>query len=151
VPIGSPIDTFHRASGAKNVRTHGANCVLHASDRKGGDFALTSRYAIALYEMIELRRNLDRCIAVFAVDMPIDPVTGRRISPLTAAALCTKPRPLLTAAQTRKVDKGSSSDFAAMRHLAIPRPTSRWPQGKTEALAQRRAAFRDLCNAAVRP
>jgi hypothetical protein len=54
-------------------------------------------------------------------NMPIDPVTGRCISPLTAAALCIKPRPLLTAAQTRKVDilKGSSSDFAAMRHLAM--------------------------------
>jgi plasmid replication initiation protein len=31
-------------------------------------FALTSKYAIALYEMIELRRNLDRCVEVFAVD-----------------------------------------------------------------------------------
>jgi Initiator Replication protein len=67
VPIGSPIDTFQRASGAKSVRTHDATCVLHASDPKGGDVALTSKYA-TLYEMIELRRNLDRCIEVFAVD-----------------------------------------------------------------------------------
>ena len=36
--------------------------------------------------------------------MPIDPVTGRSVSPLTAAALCIKPRPPLTAAQARKVD-----------------------------------------------
>jgi hypothetical protein len=88
-------------------------------------------------------------------NMPIDSVTGRHISPLTAAALCIKPRPLLTAAQTRKVDilQGSSSDFAAITAPcdAIPRPASRWPQGKIGASAQRRAAFRDLCNAAVRP
>jgi hypothetical protein len=54
-------------------------------------------------------------------NLPMDPVTGRCISPLAAAALCIKPRPLFTAAQTRKVDvlKGSSPDFAAMRHLAM--------------------------------
>jgi transposase len=36
-------------------------------------------------------------------------------------ALCIKRRPLLTAAQTTKVDilKGSSLDFAAMRHSAM--------------------------------
>ena len=31
-------------------------------------YALTSKYAIALYEMIELRRNLDRCVEVFPID-----------------------------------------------------------------------------------
>jgi hypothetical protein len=34
-------------------------------------------------------------------NMPIDPTTGWPISPLIAAALCIKPRPLLTAAQAR--------------------------------------------------
>ena len=58
---------FSTCRDEKNVRTHDANCVLHASDRKGGDFPLTSKYA-TLYEMIELRRNLDCCIEVFAVD-----------------------------------------------------------------------------------
>ena len=31
-------------------------------------YALTSKYAIALYEMIQLRRNMDRCLEHFAVD-----------------------------------------------------------------------------------
>ena len=54
-------------------------------------------------------------------NMPIDAATGRSISPVTAAASCIKPRPLLTAAQARKVDalKVSLPEFAAMRHLAM--------------------------------
>jgi plasmid replication initiation protein len=31
-------------------------------------FALTSKHAIALYELVELRRNMDRCVEVFPVD-----------------------------------------------------------------------------------
>ena len=31
-------------------------------------FALTSKYAIALYELIELRRNMDRCVEVLPID-----------------------------------------------------------------------------------
>lgn len=30
--------------------------------------AMKSKYAMALYEMLELRRNMDRCIEVFAID-----------------------------------------------------------------------------------
>ncbi len=50
-----------------------------------------------------------------------DPSTGNLISPIVAAALCIKPRGLLTEPQAAKVDafKASSVDFAAMRRLAM--------------------------------
>ena len=50
-----------------------------------------------------------------------DPSTGNLISPIVAAALCIKPRGLLTEPQAAKVDafKASSVDFAVMRRLAM--------------------------------
>ena len=52
---------------------------------------------------------------------PVDPATGRSISPIVAAALCIKPRGLLTANQAAKVDamKKDWPEFAAMRRLAM--------------------------------
>ena len=51
----------------------------------------------------------------------LDPMTGRAISPLTAAALCVKPRGQLTARQVANVDalKAASAEFTAMRRLAM--------------------------------
>jgi Transposase/Homeodomain-like domain len=51
----------------------------------------------------------------------LDPMTGRQISPLTAAALCVKPRGLMTARQIANVDalKAASAEFTTMRHLAM--------------------------------
>ena len=51
----------------------------------------------------------------------LDPVTGRVISPLTAAALCVKPRGQMTARQVANVDalKAASAEFTAMRRLAM--------------------------------
>jgi transposase len=51
----------------------------------------------------------------------LDPMTGRAISPLTAAALCVKPRGQMTARQVANVDalKAASAEFTAMRHLAM--------------------------------
>ena len=51
----------------------------------------------------------------------IDPTTGWLISPIIAAALCIKPRGLLTSAQAAKIAalKSASSDFTAMRQLAM--------------------------------
>ena len=48
-------------------------------------------------------------------------MTGRAISPLTAAALCIKPRGQMTARQVANVDalKAGSAEFSAMRHLAM--------------------------------
>lgn len=51
----------------------------------------------------------------------IDPTTGHRISPLTAAALCVKPRGQMTARQIIIVDtlKVASAEFTTMRRLAM--------------------------------
>ena len=51
----------------------------------------------------------------------LDPMTGRVISPLTAAALCIKPRGQMTARQVANVDalKAASAEFTAMRRLAM--------------------------------
>ncbi|NGO54784.1 ISL3 family transposase [Mesorhizobium camelthorni] len=50
-----------------------------------------------------------------------DPATGHVISPVVAAALCMKPRGMLTINQARKVDalKQGSHEFALMRSLAM--------------------------------
>jgi hypothetical protein len=51
----------------------------------------------------------------------LDPMTGRVISPLTAAALCVKPRGQMTARQAANVDalKAASAEFTAMLRLAM--------------------------------
>jgi hypothetical protein len=51
----------------------------------------------------------------------LDPMTGRHISPLTAAVLCVKPRGQMTARQIVNVDvlKAASAEFTTMRHLAM--------------------------------
>jgi hypothetical protein len=51
----------------------------------------------------------------------LDPTTGRRVSPLTAAALCVKPREQMTSRQSSIVDalKAGSEDFTTMRRLAM--------------------------------
>jgi transposase len=48
-------------------------------------------------------------------------MTGRVISPLTAAALCVKPRGQMTARQVANVNalKAASAEFTAMRRLAM--------------------------------
>src|SRR5271165_3734790 len=51
----------------------------------------------------------------------LDPTTGRHISPLTAAALCVKPRGQMTSRQLTVVDalKAGSEEFTTMRQLAM--------------------------------
>ncbi|WP_459178720.1 IS21 family transposase [Sinorhizobium meliloti] len=50
-----------------------------------------------------------------------DPETGHVISPVVAAALCIKPRSMLTVSQARKVDalKQGSPEFVLMRSLGM--------------------------------
>jgi len=50
-----------------------------------------------------------------------DPETGHVISPVVAAALCIKPRSMLTVSQARKVDalKRGSPEFVLMRSLGM--------------------------------
>ncbi len=70
-------------------------------------------------------RNPKRKVARPAPPAPrasaVDPATGRPISPIVAAALCVKPRGMLTSAQAAKVDALRSEwpDFAAMRRLTM--------------------------------
>ncbi len=53
--------------------------------------------------------------------LTLDPMTGRQISTLTAAALCVKPRGQMTARQIVNVDvlKAASPEFTTMRQLAM--------------------------------
>jgi hypothetical protein len=64
----------------------------------------------------------------------LDPVTGRQISSLTAAALCVKPRGQMTPRQIVNVDalKVGSVQFTTTRPVgeAVPRPASRWHRGE---------------------
>ncbi len=56
-----------------------------------------------------------------SIPMPRDSTTGRPLSPLTAGALCIKPRPLLSVRQMATVDalKANSPEFVVMRQLAM--------------------------------
>jgi transposase len=61
-------------------------------------------------------------IEIEAVPPPVaDPMTGRKISSLTAAALCVKPRGQMTPRQIANVDalKAASAEFTTMRSLAM--------------------------------
>jgi transposase len=60
-------------------------------------------------------------VAPVAKLLSIDPATERSISPIVAAALCVKPRGMLTSTQAAKVDalKSEWLDFTEMRGLAM--------------------------------
>jgi hypothetical protein len=51
----------------------------------------------------------------------LDPMTGRQISPMTAAVLCVKPRGQMTARQSANADAlaSASAEFTTMRHLVM--------------------------------
>ena len=72
--------------------------------------------------LTEGRRTGRPAVAAETTTSPLlDPASGHLVSPIIAAALCVKPRGLLTPTQAVSVDafKASSSDFAAMRALAM--------------------------------
>ncbi len=71
-----------------------------------------------------------------AAPLPRDPTSGRPLSPLTAAALCIRPRSLLTARQAA-VDalKAASPELVIMRQLAM-RFRGPLRRGKDEALGR---------------
>jgi hypothetical protein len=93
-----------------------------------------------LGRLLTVWRRDGRPVAVEAVTaaapLLTDPSTGRLVSPIVAAALCVKPRGLLTAAQAARVDafKAASPAFAAMRALA-PRFRGILRGGDAEKLA----------------
>ena len=59
--------------------------------------------------------------ASVTIPRAVDPATGWLISPIVAAALCIKPRGLLTPDQVAKIDalKSASPEFTTMRGLAM--------------------------------
>jgi transposase len=67
------------------------------------------------------KRKATRAAPIVPRPQPLDPATGRSISPIAAAALCIKPRGLLTANQAAKVDamKEDWPEFCTMRRLAM--------------------------------
>ena len=67
------------------------------------------------------KRKVARPVAPVAKLLSIDPATERSISPIVAAALCVKPRGMLTSTQAAKVDalKSEWLDFTEMRGLAM--------------------------------
>jgi transposase len=67
------------------------------------------------------KRKTTRTASIVPSPQPLDPATGRSISPIVAAALCIKPRGLLTVNQAAKVDamKKDWPEFATMRRLAM--------------------------------
>ncbi|MEK8091019.1 ISL3 family transposase [Methylocystis sp. IM3] len=67
------------------------------------------------------KRKTTRTAPIAPRTQPLDPATGRSISPIVAAALCIKPRGLLTVNQAAKVDamKKDWPEFATMRRLAM--------------------------------
>ncbi len=67
------------------------------------------------------KRKTTRAAPIVPRPQPLDPATGRSISPIIAAALCIKPRGLLTVSQAAKVDgmKKDWPEFSTMRRLAM--------------------------------
>jgi len=72
--------------------------------------------------LTEWRRTDRPAAAAEATTLPLrDAATGHLVSPIVAAALCVRPRGMLTPIQAVIVDafKASSAEFAAMRALAM--------------------------------
>ena len=85
-----------------------------------GSFANLERL-LAAWRRADNPTISDPTANAFRLDPVRDPDTGHVISPVVAAALCLKPRGLLTDQQRRKVDalKRGSSAFTTMRSLAM--------------------------------
>ena len=70
------------------------------------------------------RKNSSSCFSSssgFGAIADVDPTTGRKISPPTAAALCVKPRGQMTPQQIASIDalKIESAEFTTMRQPAM--------------------------------
>jgi hypothetical protein len=85
-----------------------------------GSFGHLARYVAHVRSLA--RANGSPAPAERAIrSMPLDPASGSRISPVVAAAICMKPRPLLTERQVGMlaVLKQEVPGFAVIRRLAI--------------------------------
>ncbi|WP_281431659.1 transposase [Methylocystis sp. H62] len=67
------------------------------------------------------KRRAARAAPIVPRPQPLNPATGRSISPIVAAGLCIKPRGLLNSNEAAKVDamKKDWPEFATMRQLAM--------------------------------
>lgn len=87
-------------------------------------------------------------LAYFGTSWPrAHPMTGRQISPFTAASLCMMPRGRMTERQLDNVDvlKAAPTDFCIMRHLAM-RLRGRLRGSTAEALDIRLTVARSFNN-----
>ena len=85
-----------------------------------GSFGHMARYVAHVRSVA--RANASPAPAEQAIrSLPLDPASGSRISPVVAAAICMKPRPLLTERQVGMlaVLKDDVPGFAVIRRLAI--------------------------------
>jgi transposase len=102
-----------RAEGVTTVR-----CLFDEIRPLGytGSFSQLARY------LADLRRQSEPAdTQIVSCVLPSDPTSGTKISPLFAAMLCMKPRPLLTPRQMAALDalKDKVPGFSAMRSLSL--------------------------------
>jgi Transposase len=91
-----------------------------------GSYSHLTRFLVPWRSSVPLEDGGERCSSDQEAPVPprvrtLDPMTGRQISPMTAAALCVKPRGQMRARQIANVDplKAASAEFTTMRHLAM--------------------------------
>ena len=105
----------------KNENRRGRH-LFHDIRQRGytGSFSNLERL-LGAWRRAEREQPDDVSPITFKPEVVQDPETGHVISPVVAAALCIKPRGLLTDRQARKVDalKQGSEAFAEMRRLAM--------------------------------
>jgi hypothetical protein len=91
-----------------------------------GSFSHLARFVAPWRPASSMKNDVDRHSSDEDAPAPprlraLDPMTGRQISPLTAAALCIMPRGQMTERQLANIDvlKVASTDFCTMRRLAM--------------------------------
>ena len=101
-------------AGERNVR-----CLLREVREQGftGCYSRLAAFVAPWRQKVAMRPTPPAPVGT----LPLDPWTGGLISPIVAAALCIKPRGLLTRRQAEKVDvlKQTLPMFACMRALAM--------------------------------
>lgn len=85
-----------------------------------GSFGHMARY-VAHVRSLARANEVPAAAEITIRSLPRDPASGMRISPIAAAAICMKPRPLLTTRQVGmlEVRKDEVAGFAVMRRLAL--------------------------------
>jgi hypothetical protein len=111
------LSTFEPGSLAGDVETNNVSGASLPSALRAEPPALPALSDSSVIVLGDARQNG----AARSVAPTLDPTTGRRISPLTAAALCVKPRGQMTSRQLSIVDvlKAESEEFTTMRQLAM--------------------------------